>query len=198
MFDFLDTVSATFRSFELSITCQVDLPDLSTLKGKYKSAAFRAINRAAKPIRERVIAEAQKIAKWGFLWKSIGTKTKLMPGGVFVTIIGPKMSYMRKKGKRGDGSKINHRPYLYAWLLEKGTKRSRMFPFLKPAWDAVGKEAFLNRARSELLIEFAKIEAKNALPKSPSGASAPVAPPADEPTNVKEAGDRVRKMLGIT
>jgi hypothetical protein len=155
--DLRSVMAQALSGFRLAITCELDLPDLSTLKGKYKSAAFRAINRAAKPIRERVISEANAIARYGFLAKSIGTKTKIMPGGAFVTVIGPKMSFERKKGKRGDGSKIVHKPYKYAWLLEHGTKRSRKLPFLSNAWNAAGKDAWLNRARQELRSEFGKL-----------------------------------------
>jgi hypothetical protein len=148
--------------FDVIFRCELDLPNLSELKGKNKSAAYRAINRAAKPIREAVINEATRIAVWGFLYKSIGTKTKLYAGSKFMTAIGPKSSYIRKGKKRKSGKHKGEKPVIrpvrFGWLLAKGTRRTRKFDFLTAAWVATGQGAFINRAYAELRSEFAKLD----------------------------------------
>ncbi len=132
---------------------QLDLTALMKLRKGARRAVFKAAGRAAKPVRAAVIARAEAIRRYGFLAKSIGTKTRTYPGGRIVSVVGPKMKFSRitpKKGKSGRDAATGrftagasregqrHVPYLYSWLLEKGTKRSRKKPFLKPAWDAEG------------------------------------------------------------
>ncbi len=75
-----------------------------------------------------------------------------------MTVVGPKMSVARTRGKWVRGPKAGQPkrqvPYLYAWLLEKGTKRSRTFPFLRPAYEAEDRQ-FSAAAAREITRELA-------------------------------------------
>ncbi|QEL18532.1 hypothetical protein [Limnoglobus roseus] len=118
----------------------LDLAPLDGMRKGVKLALKIAGNRAAKPIRERVIAEATSIQRYGFLAASIGTKTQSYKPTNIVSVVGPKMSFTRTRGtyKRGPrkGQKRKHIPYLYSWLVDKGTKRSRKFGFLDKAYNS--------------------------------------------------------------
>lgn len=119
----------------------LDLGDLIDLRDKKIRKAIRiGINRAAKPVRSQVKAEAERIALQGFTAKSIGTKQKVYRSGlVVIVVVGPKRSYKRVKGKytRGKrkGERKVFRPASVAHFVEKGTARSKPEPFLRPALD---------------------------------------------------------------
>lgn len=138
--------------------------DIKPLKRAQKGAtkAMRiAAARAAKPVRAAVTANAQRIARHGYTAKSIGTKVKLYAARSSVTsIVGPKMSFKRTKGKykRGPraGESKRHIPYLYSWLIERGTRRSRRLPFLQPAWQSHGRQ-FPAAVAEQVRVELAKL-----------------------------------------
>jgi hypothetical protein len=124
-------------------TCTLDLAPLErTLKGM-KIALIKAGNRAAKPLKAAVVREVGSFKRYGFLEKSIGTKTRVYDkSGLRVfTAVGPKMSFERFKGvySRGPrkGQKRKHIPYLYSWLTDRGTKRSKRYDWLTKARDSV-------------------------------------------------------------
>lgn len=152
--------TAEVQKLDLSVSVQLDLTKFDHLKKNIKRAVIIGCNRAAKPVRAAVIANAQGISRHGFLAKSIGTKTRFYPSKAIVTVIGPKMSFARTKGKFARGPRAGqtrrHVPYLYSWLLEKGTKRSAAKPFLKPAWDTEGP-GYLRRVAAEIEAEVAKL-----------------------------------------
>jgi hypothetical protein len=152
-------VLGSVAGLQLSIDVRLDAEGLKQLKGKRRTAVYRAVNRAAKPVKEAVIANASKLKRTGALAKAIGTKTRIYAGGV-VTVIGPKMSFKRrtKTKKKGPnkGTRSNIRPYLYANLLEKGTIRAAAKPFLEPAWDAHGP-GYMRRVRAEIAAELAAV-----------------------------------------
>lgn len=153
-------VMGEVSALQLGIAVQLDLEKFGALKKKAKVAVIIGCNRAAKPVKESVIAHAQSIARFGFLAKSIGTKTRVYPSGAVVTVIGPKMSYTRSRGtyKRGPraGEPKKSIPFLYAWLLERGTKHAAKKPFLQPAWDQHGP-GYITAASREIGRELAKV-----------------------------------------
>lgn len=137
--------------------------DLGPLDAKRKGmgkALKIAGNRAAKPVRQAVIAEAESIQRFGFLAKSIGTKTRSYKPTNLVSVVGPKMSFTRTKGTytRGPraGEKRKHIPYLYSWLVDRGTKRSRKFGFLEKAYNSTGN-AFAGDLAKAMADELAKL-----------------------------------------
>lgn len=138
----------------------LDLDKFGKLKNKAKRAVIIGANRAAKPVRAAVEANALAIARRGFTAKSVGTKTRFYAGAKsVVTIIGPKMSFTRSAGKFTRGPRKGETkkaiPYLYAWLIEKGTVRSKARPFLGPALDARGP-AYRAAVVAEVGAELAK------------------------------------------
>lgn len=160
--EFLKSVAATVRGMTLGIRCELDLPDLSKLKGKMKGAVLRGTNRAGKPVRAAVIANAEKIKRYGFLAKSIGNKARVYPNAITL-VIGPKMSFSRLKGKYKIGTKAGqkkrHVPYLYSWIVERGSKRSTPKRFLLRAWEAHQAE-FMANVRREIAEELKKLNTK--------------------------------------
>lgn len=159
--DLVKDVAAEASSFDLSISVELDLSNLLKLKGKARQAVYRGVNRAAKPVREAVVARATAIKLHGFTAKSIGTKTRMYARGI-ITVIGPKMSFSRKRpGKAatrgaGKGTRPNVAPYRYAWLIEFGTVRSKIKAFLQPAWDQAGP-GYRKRVVGEIAAELAKV-----------------------------------------
>lgn len=145
---------------DIKATVALDLNPLERARKGARIAVIRAAQRAAKPVRASAEAHAQSIRRYGFLAKSFGTKTRVYTRGGLATVIGPKMSYSRVKGKytRGPrkGQGRRHTPYRYAWLLERGTKRSRKRPFLRPALDQQGL-AYRRRLAAEVEAELAKL-----------------------------------------
>lgn len=158
--DLVAAIAAELNGLTLTLAVDLDVNALTKGRKGARGAVIRAINRAAKPVRGQVEASAGGIQRFGFLAKSIGTKTRLYPNGGFASVVGPKMSYSRVKGKyvRGKraGENKRHVPYLYAWLLERGTTHSARRPFLEPAWKAYGS-TFQTRARAEIEAELAKL-----------------------------------------
>lgn len=159
--DLVQEVAAEAKGFDLTVSVKLDLAGLTKLKGEQRRAVYRAVQRCAKPIRAAVISEAGRIKKFGFLMRSIGSKTRIYKGGI-VTVVGPKMSFLRQRpGKartRGPdrGTKPRVRPFMYAWILEKGSKRSKKLPFLQPAWEREGP-GYRDRLVAEIAGELAKV-----------------------------------------
>lgn len=87
------------------------------------SAALSPINKAAKQ---------NAPVGTGALKKSIGTKVKAYPGGVWGGVgprVGEKFTIIGEDGKK-------HIPANYAHLVEYGTARTPAKPFLRPAMDS--------------------------------------------------------------
>jgi hypothetical protein len=132
---------------------------LERLKKNFRKAVLIGSNRAAKPTRGQVSESALRIARYGHLAKSIGTKSRIYPSGNYAAAIGPKMSFVRSlgvwtRGKR-KGQKKRSVPYKYAHLVEKGTKRSKARPFLGTAAAEVAE--YPARAALEIEREVEKI-----------------------------------------
>ncbi|MEO8082696.1 MAG: hypothetical protein ABI780_02675 [Ardenticatenales bacterium] len=124
------------------------------------------ISRATSPVKAAVVAQAQGIARYGFLAKAIRIKLKMYPSNVGVSVIGPSSKYTRTKGKftrgpRRTGQKRKIIPAKYAHLVQKGTRRSREMPFLTRALDSAGP-----RYLADVQIEVAK-EIERRLPPLP-------------------------------
>lgn len=141
-----------------TVRAEVDLAPLIALKGKGSRIALRkAINRAAKPVRLAMIAEAERIARFGFTAKSIGTVTKVYRDRVIV-VIGPKRKYSRTKGKFKTGPRAGQakkfQPARYTKNVEKGTKYARPNPFVLPTLRKTAGE-FQARLAAEVQAEFA-------------------------------------------
>lgn len=123
-----------------------------------KKATRAAVSAATKPVlsaaRSIVRVGAADDPNAGLLKKSLGRKVKVFRGsGVAVGIVGPRRGF--KMEKRPDGSKVRvqtkfsrylgqkvkkgklvdvyKNPTQYGHLVNKGTKRSRAFPFMEPA-----------------------------------------------------------------
>lgn len=147
----------------LGASVEVDLAPLLAMGKGLKVGLIKAGNRAARPIREAMIAETQQGQRFGFLSKSIGTKTKVYGGERLVTVVGPKMSFSRTKGKfsRGKrkGQSRRHVPYLYSWLVNKGTKRSKGRHYLESILAAKAGEYAANLSK-EVGVELAAHAAK--------------------------------------
>lgn len=71
------------------------------------------------------------------LKKSLGRKVKVFRGGAVVGIVGPRTGFKTQVGVVKSGPKagqpIYENPTQIAHLVEKGTHRSRAFPFMAPA-----------------------------------------------------------------
>ena len=157
----LSNVTASSDRISVTVRVQLDLGEYRKLPPKLRRAVIVGCNRAAKPVRAAVVGHAEKIKRFGFLAKSIGTKTKFnAKTGTVVTVIGPKMSFARVKGKytRGPrkGQKRWNEPWLYARFLEGGTVHAKPKQFLQPAFDAQGQR-FIETARAEVAAEMAKV-----------------------------------------
>jgi HK97 gp10 family phage protein len=115
----------------------IDLAPLEGLKRTLVGKILRkAVTQAGRVVRDAVKQNATTIKKHGYLAKSIGIKVKVY-GDSAVAIVGPRSKWnkvvgVRTRGKH-KGEPINYRPSYTAHLVEKGTKRSKQKPFLKPA-----------------------------------------------------------------
>lgn len=138
----------------VDVKVDLDLTPLQEARKGYKVALRKGVARAAKPVRQAVIGEAAAVKRYGFLSKATGTKVAVYKAGEsVVAAVGAKMSVKRTKGKytRGPrkGEKKVHIPYLYSWLVNKGTRRSRATRYLDRAFAAAG-ESYPERLRAEL------------------------------------------------
>lgn len=140
----------------------LNLAPLLELKGKGVRTAIRiGVNRAAKPVKAAYVAEAQAIARYGFLGKSVGTKQQTYRDGlVTVAVIGPKRSYVRTKGSYTRGKKAGEkrriRPANYARIVDQGTGRSRARKFASNAMARAGAQ-YPDAAAREIKAEIEKI-----------------------------------------
>jgi len=78
------------------------------------------------------------------LAKSLGKKIKVYrDNGVAVAIVGPRSDYQRDVtiGKRKQRT-ITRRPVRYAHLVDRGTRRSRAYPFTEQALAVAKSRAF--------------------------------------------------------
>jgi HK97 gp10 family phage protein len=128
--------------------------DLSPAERLRRSGIRKAVriaaNRAAAPVKAVMVANAERIKDRGGIAKSIRIRVKIY-GDRFVTIIGPSRSYKRSAG-RGKPKKV---PASYAHLVERGTKRTKPKPFVRPTLAAT-KDQFYAAASREVGIEIAK------------------------------------------
>jgi HK97 gp10 family phage protein len=118
----------------------IDLKPLEGLKKSLVNKILRkAVNEAARTVRTAVKGNAQAVGRYGYLAKSIGIKVKIYKD-IAVAVVGPRTKYQKNKGVYKKGKKKGQpkliKPSKYAHFLEKGTKRSRAKPFLKPALDS--------------------------------------------------------------
>lgn len=145
-----------------------------------KSAQMRVLRAALTKGSKPVLDTAKKLAPVSgpedaplqprLLRKSLGRRVKTYGGrSTVVVIIGPrsKPSFRRQVGTRTRGKQkgqpVIQNPTKYAHLVEFGTRRSRAFPFLRPAFDLrkreaqaiIGREIFLG-----ILRELAKAKGK--------------------------------------
>lgn len=158
--DLVKEVSASANAVALTVDVELDVEALKKLRKESRQAVYRAAQRTAKPTREAVVREATAIKRYGFLAKSIGTKTRVKKGHIF-TVIGPKMSFTRakpKKATRGKskGTKPKVAPYKYAWILEYGSARTKPYKWLDKAWQRTGS-GYKKRLIAEIAAELAKV-----------------------------------------
>lgn len=110
-------------------------------KGLRNKAIRIAMNKAAGKVKSAVQSNAP--VRLGILQKSIRIKVKqYRAGNVWVAVVGARSEKKRKgKYKRGPkkGQPKIHNPARYGHLVERGTKRSKARPFLKPALKQTAK-----------------------------------------------------------
>lgn len=158
----LDGVLGQLRNTAgISLSMELTLADQGRLIRGLNRATIIAVNRASKPVRLRVVSDAERYRRYGFLAKSIGTKVqKYMQRGTVLSVIGPKMSYSRTKGKYKSGPNAGkpkrHVPFKYAPLLIHGTKNFPPKDFLTPAMTAHG-HLFQARVAQEIAREISKL-----------------------------------------
>jgi len=154
-------VSASASAVAVTIDVELDLENMKRLTKEARKAVYRAAQRVAKPTREAVVQEATAIRKYGFLAKSIGTKTRVKRGHIY-TVVGPKVSFERKRpGKAatrgaGKGTKPSVKPYKYAWILEHGSYRTKPRKWLEKAWVRTGP-GYKRRLIAEIAEELGKV-----------------------------------------
>jgi hypothetical protein len=145
-----DAIGGIGAAGQVQVTGHValDLEKLGRLKGRAKIAVIIACNRTAKPVKASIIASATSIARYGFLAKSIGTKTRRYPGATaaYLTVVGPKKSFSRVKAKK------RIRPNKYALKLTKSPRTD----FISPAHRQHGP-GYPNRLAAEVANELGKL-----------------------------------------
>jgi HK97 gp10 family phage protein len=121
-----------------SVKWEIDpIKQANKLKKGTRNKALRiAVNRSASPVKAAVAGNAPR--RHGYLSKSIRIRVRNYKGNdVWLAVIGPSSKFRKAKGKRkrgpNKGQPIYHNPSKYAHLVERGTKRSKASPFLKPA-----------------------------------------------------------------
>jgi HK97 gp10 family phage protein len=106
---------------------------LAGVDGRVRKKALRkGVNAAAGVILKRA---RQKVpVRLGLLKKSLGRKVKVYrKEGAVVGIVGPRTGFRRQVGTTKDGRPVFENPTQIAHLVEKGTRRSRAKPFMRPA-----------------------------------------------------------------
>jgi HK97 gp10 family phage protein len=106
----------------------------------------KAVTNAARPMIKAAKSNLAKLARTGLLSLSIGNKVKVYPRTITaVAIVGARYGFKSKKytaiksGLTGKTRRAD--PIRYAHLVERGTKHSRAFPFLRPAYAATKQDA---------------------------------------------------------
>lgn len=124
------------------MTVNLDLRNLTALERRHRAVTKRAINRAARPVRAAVVAQAENIKRFGFLAKSIRQKSKVYSKDSHVLVVGPSMRYERKKGKISRGPRKGQ-PRIYApWRYSNvitSPKSNKYRPWLKNAFHATSE-----------------------------------------------------------
>ena len=130
--------------------------DLAPLDGLRNNLVRKVVRQAMKAAGEIVYhsaeGKAQNVRRYGFLAKSMYFKTKVYKQAVAL-VVGPRSKYVRIKGKRKRGPKkgqpIRHRPSYSLHLLDRGGKRLRPKPVMKPAFNSA-REHYLHRLTDEI------------------------------------------------
>lgn len=130
-----------FGTLQVKVEARQAIANLSTLAlAVQKKISRRAMNIAVRPLAKDVKARAKRVQKrTGQLWRSIGHRVKTYPSGVVIGLVGARSGF-RTMLTTKSGKRVPVDPRFYLHLLEFGTKRSRAFPILRPAWDA-GRQA---------------------------------------------------------
>jgi len=116
---------------------------LKDLKGRVAGSIQRkAITAGCREVQKLMKALARK-GDTGALKQSIGTKVKIFrTSRTAVGIVGPRTKFEKTKqlGKLKQRT-IFRRPSKYAHLVDRGTRRSRAFPFVNPSVQATKARA---------------------------------------------------------
>ena len=139
-----------YHSKEYMIDAKIVL-NLKPLEGLKKSLINKILRKAVSEASKNVKLAVKANAGNGNMGKSIGIKVKTYKSSV-VAVVGPRTKYQKangvfKKGKKKGEPKII-RPSKIAHLVEKGTKRSKARPFLKPAYDSTHQDYLTNLAQA--------------------------------------------------
>jgi hypothetical protein len=131
--------------------------DMSPAEELGKSGVRKAVriglNRASAPVKAAVVSHAGARKRYGYLQKSIRIRLRTYSADRWVSVIGPSTKFVRRKGKYTRGKRKGEprlfKPSKYAHLFERGTKRSKAYPFLGPAY-AETAGPFIRRAGREI------------------------------------------------
>ena len=139
-------------------TVTLDLRGAEQLGKSGLRKAFRiAINRAASPVKAAEVSQADTIARYRFLARSIRIRLRVYPNDRFFAVIGPKSKFEGARGKfkrgkrKGQPRKI--KPAKYAHLVNKGTKRSKGRHWLEKAY-AASVQRFYSTVIAEIRAEI--------------------------------------------
>lgn len=144
----------------IKVQYDLNLTPAERLKAYGIRKAIRiAANRASAKVKASVVGHAGDIQLTGATAKSIRIKVKVYPNERFVSVVGTGSKFKRKGRKkitRGPhkGQKRTIQPSKYAHLVEKGTKRSKAKPWLKPA-HAESADRYIDDVRREVAAEIA-------------------------------------------
>lgn len=140
----------------------LDLSPLERAEKRLRLACRKAIQRAARPVVQRVKQNAEGIKRYGFLAKSIRQKVTIKGStDNHLLVVGPSMKFSRAvprvKGQKRqlgkDGKPKRIIPYLYALILSSEKSGKRFRPWLRDAHSAC-REQYIRDAKRETWSEL--------------------------------------------
>ncbi|WP_390891110.1 HK97 gp10 family phage protein [Gemmata palustris] len=128
-------------------------------KGLRNKAMRIALNKASSPVKAKIVAAAPN--RFGFLKKSIRIRLQNYQNKqVWVSVIGPSRSFVRKKGKFKRGKKKgqpkNHRPANYSHLVDQGTRFIRGRHFIQRSYGRAFRSTFIIELRRQVELLLPK------------------------------------------
>ncbi|MBP3954919.1 hypothetical protein J8F10_06445 [Gemmata sp. G18] len=128
-------------------------------KGLRNKAMRIALNKASSPVKAKIVAAAPN--RFGFLRKSMKIRlANYQNKSVWVSVIGPSRSFVRKKGKFKRGKKKgqpkNHRPANYSHLVDQGTRHIRGRHFIRKSYSRLFRRDMILELRRQVELLLPK------------------------------------------